>query len=57
MEEVLNSVISTLDAIPVAGIENMRKMIGCVDALAFLANALHQPEASNKESKKEETDG
>lgn len=53
MEEVLNSVISTLDTIPVAGIDNMRKLASCVDMLACLVNALHTP----AEEKKEEPDG
>lgn len=48
METTMNNVIATLNTIPVVGTENMRRMVGCVDALVMLTNAL---QASTEPSK------
>lgn len=61
---LLKAVHSTMDSIPVVGIENQDKFVGCANAIQTIIKALNAysqkaelDEKTNSEVLKEETDG
>lgn len=57
MEELIQKVLATLDNIEVKGKANMDRMLGCMQALEKIADALkHNREEMNK-AKPEEREG
>ena len=55
VEELIRKVLATLDTVEVKGKDNMDKMLGCMQALEKIANAMkHNRESLNTLQKKEE---
>lgn len=49
MEELIRKVLATLDAVEVKGKDNLDKMLGCMQALEKIADAMkHNREEMNK---------
>lgn len=60
MEQLLQSVITTLNTIRVSGMDDMQKMLGCMEAIRqLIALAGHPPDEPDRSIEKgsEETDG
>ena len=56
MEQLLQSVLTTLNTIHVSGIDDMQKMLGCMEAIKQIL-ALAQCPPESKEKGSEVTDG
>lgn len=49
MEELIRKVLATLDTVEVKGKDNLNKMLGCMQALEKIADAMkHNREEMNK---------
>ena len=58
MEELIRKVISTLDKVEVKGKANMDRMLGCMQALEKIADALkHNREELSKAQPEEQQEG
>ena len=53
----LRAVLNTLEGVQVAGRENWDRMLGSMQAVAEVIQALSVPPAPEKEPEQEETDG
>lgn len=54
-EKIIIAVKNTLDTVTVQGIENMRKIVMCYDALEHVAETMEPASAAVEENQKEDT--
>lgn len=54
---LLETVISTMDTIPVVGVDNQDKFVGCAMAIRNVIQQLREAQTAQKKDKEATTDG